>query len=102
MSAVYFFTIEKIIDNTIFAKLRTTSRKAGFLNEKYLAVQILRNRLVALYGEAIFPREKLYTDKEWTIRLADEKIASCKLFNYNYPECNIKISILDDVLLQMV
>jgi hypothetical protein len=71
-------------------------RDRGFLDERYLPLQIMRVPMVAEGGEDAFPREKLYEDREWTERLAKRIIGKFRLFDYRYPDCRIVFELLDD------
>jgi len=99
MSAVYLFRLDSIIRNKIRGSLRTQTSKKGFLNEKYLAIQILRNAIVSRKGEETFPREKLYADKAFTQNMTDELIGSFKLFDYNYPDCRVEFVLHDESIM---
>lgn len=99
MSAVYLFRLDSIIDNKVRGSLRSQTPDKRFLDEPYLAVQILRNPLVTLKGEEAFPREKLYADMEWTVALAKQLIGGCKLRDYEYPDCKIEFELNDTELL---
>ena len=99
MSAVYLFRLDSIIDNKVRGSLRSQTPDKRFLDEPYLALQILRDTLVTLHGEEAFPRDKLYADKDWTITLANQLIGSCKLRDYQYPDCKIEFVLNDTDLL---
>lgn len=100
MSAVYLFCLESIIGKKIRGRLRSQTPDKRFLNEKYLAAQILRNPIVNQKGENAFPRDMLYNDKAATIKLADQTIDSFKLFDYSYPDCRVEFDLTDNNLLK--
>lgn len=99
MSAVYLFKLEHLIGNRVIGSLRTQSADKRFLNEKYLAVQILRDAIVSLHGEEAYPRETLYTNKSATAHLAQQYIGYFKLMDYAYPDCRIEFDLLSGDLL---
>lgn len=100
MSAVYLFTLESIIGKKIRGRLRSQTPDKRFLNEKYLAAQILRDPMVTQHGEDAFPRDMLYNDKAATMNVAEQAIDRFKLFDYKYPDCRIEFDLLDNYLLK--